>query len=198
MSFANYLNQSAEVLTESALDPYLQQALNKSIHACVEALSKGLPVLVCGNGGSASDAQHIAGELVGRYKTERRAFNVICLSDNAAILTALGNDYGYDEVFRRQVEGYGKKGGILIGLSTSGNSANILKAFEEAVHHGMTRIAFTGESGGKLKANTDILISAPSSLTPMIQQAHLCYYHYMCQEIESALSEYLDIGKVAF
>ncbi len=143
---------------------------------------------MCGNGGSASDAQHIAGELVGRYLKERQALNVICLSDNPVILTALGNDYGYEAVFSRQVEAYGQEGGVLLGLSTSGNSPNVIRAFEQAKKQSMTTIALTGEGGGRLAPLTDILLDIPSRITPHIQQAHILFYHYYCEQIERAFS----------
>jgi D-sedoheptulose 7-phosphate isomerase len=186
-SFSDYMCRSIDVLEQAMNDVALSEALESTIKTICEALSKGLPLLICGNGGSASDAQHIAGELVGRYLKERKALNVICLADNAAVLTALGNDYGYDKVFSRQVEAYGCSGGVLLGISTSGNSVNVVNAFVEAKKIGLTTISLTG-SGGKLKDMADISLAAPSTYTPFIQQAHLCIYHYLCQEIETRMS----------
>jgi len=188
MSFTNYVTQSLQVYQQVLNSPSLHQALDKAIETTVTALKGGRALLVCGNGGSASDAQHIAGELVGRYLKERQALNVICLSDNPVILTALGNDYGYEAVFSRQVEAYGQEGGVLLGLSTSGNSPNVIRAFEQAKKQSMTTIALTGEGGGRLAPLTDILLDIPSRITPHIQQAHILFYHYYCEQIERAFS----------
>jgi D-sedoheptulose 7-phosphate isomerase len=185
MSLKNYLEQAAELLHNMAADESLQKALAQASDLTCQALVEGLPVLVCGNGGSAADAQHITAELVGRFLQERQALNVICLSANVATLTALGNDYGYDAVFARQVEAYGRPGGVLIGLSTSGNSRNVVNAFQVAREQGMKTIAFTGQTGGLLQSHSDKLIAVPSTHTPAIQQLHLCLYHYFCQAIEN-------------
>lgn len=187
MSLKQYLEESLDVLQLSLADEKLLHAMEEAIRLVISALSKGLPVLVCGNGGSASDALHITGELVGRFMMERKALNVIALSDNVSVLTALANDYSYDYVFARQVEAYGKEGAVLIGLSTSGNSSNVLQAFDTAHKMKMKTIAFTGKGGGKLGAHTDILLAAPSSSTPLIQQVHICLYHYLCHAIEQEM-----------
>lgn len=188
MSFADYATQSLQLYQQVLNAPSLHQQLERAIEETVSALKKGQVLLVCGNGGSASDAQHIAGELVGRYLKERRALKVVCLSDNPVILTALGNDYGYETVFSRQVEAYGQEGGVLLGLSTSGNSPNIVRAFEQAKKQAMTTIALTGQGGGLLAPLTDILLDVPSRITPHIQQAHILLYHYYCEQIECAFS----------
>lgn len=187
MSLKHYLDESASVIQQAAADNTLLKATQEAISLVIETLSKGLPVLVCGNGGSACDALHITGELVGRFLMERKALNVIALSDNVSILTALANDYSYDYVFSRQVEAYGKPGAVIIGLSTSGNSANVIKAFEMARDMGMKTIAFTGQGGGKIALLSDILLNAPSSSTPLIQQVHICLYHYLCHAIEQEM-----------
>ena len=185
MSFQAYLNESLAVLQKlSSVESILQEAV---LAAC-DALKKGKSLLVCGNGGSASDAQHITGELVGRYLKERRALKAICLSDNAAVLTALANDYGYEYVFSRQVEAYGEEGGVLIGLSTSGRSPNVIKAFEKALEFKMTTISFTGEREGPISSLSTFWIPVASSHTPIIQQAHFVLYHFFCQKIEEAFS----------
>ncbi len=144
-------------------------------------------MLACGNGGSAADAQHIVGELVGRFLAERRALRAICLSANVATLTALGNDYGFDRVFSRQVEAHGEAGGVLLALSTSGNSANVLAALETARGMGLITIGFTGEGGGRMAPLCDHLIAVPSRFTPVIQQVHLCLYHHFCAAVEQAV-----------
>ncbi len=184
MSFANYLTESADVITQCAgLAPQLEAAID----CVVRALKDGKPLLLCGNGGSAADCAHIAGELVGRFLMERKAYKVICLTSNHAFITAWSNDYDYESVFARQVEGFGEPGAVLLGLSTSGNSANVLKAFEQARAMGMTTVALTGQGGGKLAPLSDILLDAPSRSTPLIQQAHICLYHYLCAEVEKRL-----------
>lgn len=186
MDILDYLSLSEEVISASRRHGGIQRC-----DAAVDAISKSLNsdavFLVCGNGGSASDAMHIAGELVGRFLKERQALNCICLSSNPSILTAWSNDYSYDTVFSRQVEAYGKSGGTLLGLSTSGNSQNIINAFEAAKDIGMTTIGLTGEGGGKMRDHTDILIDVPSKSTPLIQQVHICLYHYICENVERSI-----------
>lgn len=152
------------------------------------ALGAGHPLLVCSNGGSASDAMHITGELVGRFLKERRALNCICLSSNPSVLTAWSNDCDFATVFSRQVEAYAEKGGVVLGISTSGNSANVVKAFEAARANGMTTIGLTGEGGGTMAGVSDVLIDVPSKSTPLIQQVHICLYHYICEYVESRLA----------
>ena len=184
LSFTSYVERSVEVLRDLPSEAF-QDCFIKAKNLLVETLSSQKPVLVCGNGGSASDAQHFTAELVGRYKKNRRAFPVICLSGNAAILTALGNDYGYASVFSRQVEAYGEKGGLLIGLSTSGKSLNIIQAFEKARQMGLKTIAMTGQFDGPLVSLSDVCLQVPSEDTPLIQQAHLVIYHFLCECIEA-------------
>lgn len=186
-SLLGYLDSAIEVLkrTTETLDPARMEA---AVAACTTALGAGKALLVCGNGGSASDAMHITGELVGRFLKERRGLKAICLSSNPAVLTAWSNDYSYDTVFSRQTEAYGEAGGVILGLSTSGNSRNVIAAFEVAKSLGMTTIGVTGEGGGKMTAVSDILIDVPSRSTPLIQQVHICLYHYLCEQIEARLA----------
>ncbi|MFD1625104.1 D-sedoheptulose-7-phosphate isomerase [Azospirillum griseum] len=186
-SLLGYLDSAIEVLkrTTETLDPARMEA---AVAACTTALGAGKALLVCGNGGSASDAMHITGELVGRFLKERRGLKAICLSSNPAVLTAWSNDYSYDTVFSRQTEAYGEAGGVILGLSTSGNSRNVIAAFEVAKSLGMTTIGVTGEGGGKMAAVSDILIDVPSRSTPLIQQVHICLYHYLCEQIEARLA----------
>ncbi|HYG88454.1 MAG TPA: SIS domain-containing protein [Azospirillum sp.] len=186
-SLRDYLDSSVTVLqrTKETLDPALME---DAVARIVAALGAGRPLLVCGNGGSASDAQHITGELVGRFLKERRGLKAICLSSNAAVLTAWANDYSYESVFARQVEAYAEDGGVLLGLSTSGNSPNVVAAFEAARRHGMSTVALTGEGGGRLAGLSDVLLAVPSRHTPLIQQVHICLYHYLCEEIEARLA----------
>ncbi|QCG93033.1 SIS domain-containing protein (plasmid) [Azospirillum sp. TSA2s] len=186
-TFSDYIGSSIDVLRRTASHLGTDR-LNAAIAAVSTALAENRALLVCGNGGSASDAQHITGELVGRFLKERRGLKAICLSSNAAVLTAWANDYSYDTVFSRQVEAYGEPGGVLLGLSTSGNSRNVVAAFEQARAMGMTTIALTGEGGGKLAGLSDILLDVPSRSTPLIQQAHLCLYHHLCERVEAQLA----------
>jgi len=182
---AQYLKESCEAIERTIASPSPHK-VEEAIAAIMAALRDDKPLLVCGNGGSASDAMHITGELVGRFLKERKAINCICLSCNPALLTAWANDFSYDTVFARQVEAYGKAGGALIGITTSGNSANVVCAFESARSLGVKTIGLTGEGGGKIAPLSDILIDVPSRRTPIIQQLHICIYHYICERIEAA------------
>ena len=166
----------------------LAPAMEAAVVATAAALQAGRPLLVCGNGGSAADAQHIVGEMVGRFLKERRAFRAICLSSNSAVLTAWANDYSYETVFSRQVEAYAEPGGVLLGLSTSGNSKNVVNALAAARAAGMITIGLTGEGGGAMAPLCDHLFAVPSRSTPAIQQVHLCLYHCYCAGVEAALA----------
>ncbi|MFN9092468.1 MAG: SIS domain-containing protein [Alphaproteobacteria bacterium] len=163
-----------------------QSLMDEAISCCVVALRSGLPMLVCGNGGSAADAQHIAGELVGRFLRARKALNVRALTTDTSVITAWANDVNYETVFSRQVEAYGQEGGILLALSTSGASRNVLAAAEAARRLGMTVVALTGEAGGPLKSLADVAIAVPSKETPRIQEMHMMLYHYLCERVEAA------------
>jgi D-sedoheptulose 7-phosphate isomerase len=184
--FRHYLNDSVAVLTElgQSLDP---ARVEQAIAAILKSLEADKAFLICGNGGSAADASHIAGELVGRFLKERRALKAIALSADSAILTAWGNDYSYDDVFARQVHAYGEPGGVLLAISTSGRSKNVVAAVTAAKSKGMSVIGLTGKGGGHLAPMVDILLDVPSSATPLIQQAHMCLYHYLCAEVEARL-----------
>lgn len=185
--FGSYLQSSLDVLEKAraALDPATVEA---AVAVATAALAADKPLLICGNGGSATDAMHIAGELVGRFLKERRALKAIALSADTAVLTAWGNDYSYEDVFARQVEAYGEAGGVLLAISTSGNSANVIAAAVKAKAKAMTVIGLTGEGGGKLAPLADILLAVPSRATPLIQQVHICIYHYLCAEIEDRIA----------
>lgn len=156
------------------------------VNAITDAFKNGNRVYFCGNGGSAADAQHLAAEFSGRFYTDRKALPAEALHCNTSYLTAVANDYGYDVVFSRMIDGIGEKGDVLIGLSTSGNSANILKAFEVAKQKGMMTVAFTGETGGKMK-EADYLINVPSNDTPRIQESHITIGHIICQLVEEKI-----------
>ena len=144
-------------------------------------------VYFCGNGGSAADAQHLAAEFSGRFYIDRKAWPAEALHCNTSYLTAVANDYGYDVVYARMIDGIGQPGDILIGLSTSGNSANIVKAFEAAHQKKMITIAFTGMSGGQLKSLSNYLINIPSTDTPRIQESHITIGHIICQLVEEKI-----------
>lgn len=187
MSLSEYLTESAATLKLMA-ETVDEDRVQRAIEAIVDALRTGRPLLVCGNGGSAADAMHITGELVGRFLLERKALNVICLADNPSVLTAWSNDYSYDTVFARQVEAYGRPGAVLLGISTSGNSRNVIAAMQQARAGDMTTIALTGEGGGSMAPHADHLFAVPSCSTPLIQQVHICIYHYLCRTIEARLA----------
>lgn len=154
----------------------------------LQALNNGGKVLLMGNGGSAADAQHIAAELVGRYMCERKGLPAIALTTDTSILTAVGNDYGYDAVFSRQVEALANPQDIVVGYSTSGNSNNVLTAIEVAKSKGCFTVALTGESGGKLKDLVDACICVPSPSTPRIQEAHAFIGHMLCAAVDASFS----------
>lgn len=164
------------------------EALIKTIETCVDilvtAFKNGNKVLFCGNGGSAADAQHLAAEFSGRFYTDREALPAEALHVNTSYLTAVANDYSYDVVYSRIIKGIGKKGDVLVGLSTSGNSINIVKAFETAKEKGMITIGLTGTTGGKMKDLSDYLLNVPSTDTPRIQESHILLGHIICQLVE--------------
>lgn len=187
MTINEYLELSEQTLAASRAHTGLVRT-DEAIDLISEALGANGPLLVCGNGGSASDAMHIAGELVGRFLKERRALNCICLSSNPSVLTAWTNDYSYETVFARQVEAYGAAGGVILGISTSGNSKNVVEAFKAAKSLGMRTIGLTGEGGGLMAEWSDVLLDVPSRSTPLIQQVHVCIYHYICEMVEARLA----------
>ncbi|MBX3119759.1 MAG: SIS domain-containing protein [Fimbriimonadaceae bacterium] len=155
-----------------------------------ECLNKhGGAVLVCGNGGSAADAQHIAGELTGRFLRERRAMPALALNTNSTTITAIGNDYGYDFIFSRQVEAHGRPESVLIAITTSGNSGNVVQAAKAAKASGMKVIGMTGSNAGMLGQYCDVCIKAPSSETPRIQEMHILIGHILCEIAESEIGE---------
>ena len=183
---------------ESEFQAHLQSAqkifdLNEQVEKVAllltQSLAQGGKILICGNGGSAADAQHFAAELTGRYKRERKGIAGIALSVDTSALTAIGNDYGFEYVFSRQVEALAKKGDVLFGISTSGNSANVLKAAASARERGCAIIGLSGRDGGKLNEICDINLVMPSSDTPRIQELHILIIHILCDIIEQASME---------
>ena len=156
----------------------------------IETLTNGNKILLCGNGGSASDAQHIAAELTGRYKTERRGLAGIALTTDTSALTAIANDYGYNRVFDRQVEALAREGDLLIGISTSGNSVNIISAFKVARELGCKTIGLSGGDGGNMDSSCDLNLIVPSYDTPRIQEMHILIGHIICQAIDDAFTHF--------
>ncbi|WP_419770222.1 MAG: D-sedoheptulose 7-phosphate isomerase [Candidatus Marinarcus sp.] len=164
----------------------MQGDLEQASLLAVQTLKAGNKILLCGNGGSAADAQHIAAELTGRYKSERRGLPAIALTTDTSALTAIGNDYGYDRVFDRQVESLAQKGDLLIGISTSGNSKNVLNAFKVAKSLGCKTLGLSGRDGGAMNDVCDINLVVPSNNTPRIQEMHILFGHTICQLIDNA------------
>jgi D-sedoheptulose 7-phosphate isomerase len=162
----------------------LLKAIAASVDVIVNAFRNGNRVYFCGNGGSAADAQHLAAEFSGRFYTNRKALPAEALHCNTSYLTAVANDYGFDEIYSRLIDGIGETGDVLVGLSTSGTSANITKAFETAKKKGMITIGFTGKSGGSMKPLCDHLVNIPSTDTPRIQESHIMVGHIICQLVE--------------
>lgn len=166
----------------------MEEPLEKASALIVDALKNGNKILLCGNGGSAADAQHIAAELTGRYKTERKGLPGIALTTDTSALTAIGNDYGYDRIFDRQVEALANTGDLLIGISTSGNSQNVVSALSLAQEMGCKTVGLSGRDGGVMNEVCDINIIVPSDNTPRIQEMHILFGHIICQIIDDNLS----------
>lgn len=182
-----YASETTAALLLLQQDVALQDAFAFASEACIAAYGRGSKILIAGNGGSAADAQHFAGELVSRFYFDRPALAAIALTTDTSILTAIGNDYGYEDVFSRQVQALGQTGDVFIAISTSGNSPNILKAIAQAKSQGLTVIGLTGHTGGKMQALCDVCLCAPSDSTPHIQECHLVIEHALCAGIEQAL-----------
>jgi D-sedoheptulose 7-phosphate isomerase len=154
----------------------------------IQTLRSGGTILLCGNGGSAADAQHVAGELVGRFRRERAAWPAIALTTNASIVTAIGNDYGFDRVFARQVEALARPGDVVVGISTSGDAMSVIRAMQVARERGCFTLGVTGQSGGRLIDTVDLCLRVPSDSTPRIQEAHIVVWHIVCELVEQALA----------
>jgi D-sedoheptulose 7-phosphate isomerase len=166
--------------------------IEKAALVIIEALKKGGKLIVFGNGGSAADSQHVAAELVGRFKLERKALPAISLTTDTSALTAIANDYGYDRVFSRQLEALGNRGDVALGITTSGNSNNMIEAFKIAKLIGIKRIALTGGDGGRIKNEADISIIVASRDTPRIQESHATIGHIICSLIEDGIFKKID------
>ena len=168
-------------------DPQLLETLNRAAAVIEQCFRAGNKVYFCGNGGSAADAQHLAAEFSGKYMINRDCLPAEALHCNTSYLTAVSNDFNYEIVYSRLISGIGRKGDVLIGLSTSGNSANIVKAFEVCRDKGITTVAFTGEAGGAMAPLADLLLAVPSTDTPRIQEAHITLGHLLCELVEAAI-----------
>jgi D-sedoheptulose 7-phosphate isomerase len=179
-------DESIRTLTEARKS--LAPKVSEAAALIIEAYRGGHGVFAFGNGGSASDAQHLVGELVGRFLKERRPLKAEALSTNTSVLTALANDYGFETVFARLLEANAQAGDVAIGLTTSGNSPNVVAALAKARQMGLKTIAFTGQGGGQCKALADVLLEAPSRLTPRIQECHVLAYHVLCELVEAAIA----------
>ena len=184
---AAHMKTSLAAFERAAQDAAMLAAARKIAQVIVHGLRAGHKLLLVGNGGSAADAQHIAAEIVGRYKKERPAYAAIALTTDTSALTAISNDYGFEQVFARQVAGLGRRGDMLLALSTSGRSPNILAALRVAHEHGIITIGFTGAKGAAMGVACDHLLVAPSDDTPVVQQIHLAVAHGICDEVEQAL-----------
>ncbi|MDX1937257.1 MAG: D-sedoheptulose 7-phosphate isomerase [Flavihumibacter sp.] len=178
------ITASIEVKKRLLNDDAMLQQLEAVVNAMVAALKNGNRIYFCGNGGSAADAQHLAAEFSGRFYTDRDALPAEALHCNSSYLTAVANDYSYDVIYSRLVKGICNSGDVLVGLSTSGNSANIVKAFETAQQKQIITVGFTGASGGKMKALSNYLFNVPSNDTPRIQESHIMLGHIICQLVE--------------
>lgn len=185
--FQKIISESISIKQQLSEDKKLLKTLKKVTETCVTAFQKDKKLLFCGNGGSASDAQHIAAELSGRFYMERRPLFAEALHVNSSFVTAVANDYGYEEVYARMIRAAGRKGDVLFAISTSGNSANILKTIEAAREQKMIVVGMTGKTGGKMKNQCDFLLNVPSKVTPRIQEAHILLGHIICEIVEEKL-----------
>jgi len=179
--------QGHQEVFQKTFDPAQYEVLDKMARAIIQAMKAGRKLLLCGNGGSASDSQHIAAEFVGRFEKTRMSLPAIALTSDIAALTAIGNDFGFEKVFSRQIEGLGKKGDVLVVLSTSGRSPNILDAITQAKQQGILTLGFTGKDGGILKDAVDLCFIAKSHKTTHIQEAHMAALHAICEVVETIL-----------
>ncbi|PWT77274.1 MAG: phosphoheptose isomerase [Bacteroidetes bacterium] len=178
------VSESVAVKNKLLSDDGLLTVVEEIVSSMVKALKNGKRIYFCGNGGSAADAQHLAAEFSGRFYTDREALPAEALHCNTSYLTAVANDYSYDVVYARLIKGIAHEGDILVGLSTSGNSSNIVKAFETAREKKVITVGFTGDTGGKMKSLSDFLLNIPSTNTPRIQESHILLGHVICELVE--------------
>lgn len=182
----NYITEHIETCSRLLKDEQYKFSVAKCIEILCCAIKNKHPILIFGNGGSASDAQHIAGELIGRFKYERSAYNVICLNSNTSVITALANDYSYDDIFSRQIEAHGGDNAVCFGITTSGKSKNVIRAFQTANRLGYKSIALVGPKSHTLPP-VEITIKCPGNNTATIQEMHIISYHYICGQVEKLL-----------
>ena len=194
-AITDYLARSRDVIEAALTDHKFVAAIAGAADLVAAALEAGHKILLAGNGGSAGDAQHIAGELVGRYLYDRAPVAAIALSTDSSVMTAIGNDYGYDHIYERQVLGLGRPGDVLIAISTSGRSPNIMRAIAAARTRGIIVIGLTGKGGGEMAARCDLCLCAPADSTPLIQQLHITIGHVICALVEERLFPREEIGQ---
>ena len=187
MNIEKIIQSSIETKQKILNDPVILEQIRETAAICIDTFRNKGKLLLCGNGGSASDAQHIAAELSGRFELDRDPLFAEALHVNSSFLTAVANDYHFDAVYSRMVKAAGRAGDVLIGISTSGNSANVVNAIQQANNLGMHTIAFTGEKGGKLAEISDICLKVPAENTARVQESHILIGHIMCQLIETTL-----------
>ena len=181
------IEESLKVKKLLLKDETIQRSIKESVELCCEALRNNKKIIFAGNGGSAADAQHLAGELISRFGFERPGLSAIALTTDTSVITSISNDYGFEKLFSRQVQALGKKGDVLLALSTSGNSANIIEGIKEAKRNSITTIGLTGRSGGNMSLLCDLCLKVPSDDTPKIQEAHIMIGHIICSMIENSL-----------
>ena len=191
----DYLEESLRCMEEIANGPRVLDDLLHAAKICIDSLNEGGKIMFMGNGGSAADSQHLATELVSRYNTERAAIPALSLTVDSSAITAIANDYNFDVVFSRQIEALAKEGDVAIGITTSGNSANVIKGIEMAKKLGCKTICFTGKDGGEVAKRSEHIIKAPSNETPIIQQAHITFGHTICDIIERSVESKNDSKK---
>ena len=162
-----------------------QATIKKIAQTCLATLGNKKKIIFMGNGGSAADAQHLTAELVGRFKNNRKSLPALALTTNTSTLTAIGNDYGFDEIFSRQIESLAEPGDLVVGISTSGNSSNVIKAILKAKERGIKTVGFLGQDGGQLQPLVDIALTVSVSQTPLVQEMHICAGHIICDIIET-------------
>lgn len=184
---SNQVKKSIDVKQKLLDSQELMDLTQEVALKCVEVYKNGNKTLIAGNGGSAADAQHIAGEFVSRFYFDRPGLASIALTTDTSIITAIGNDYGYEKLFSRQVQANGVKGDMFIGISTSGNSANVIEALKECKEKGIITVGLTGEKGGKMAEMCDFCIKVPSNETPRVQEAHILIGHIICAVVEEAI-----------
>lgn len=184
---AAQISETQRIMVAMLSDRHLLSNLQDVAQSCIRCMKEGGKILLAGNGGSAADAQHIAGEFVSRFAFDRPGLPALALTTDTSILTAIGNDYGYDQLFSRQIQAHGQKNDVFIGYSTSGRSPNILSAFEEARRRGLLCVGLTGNRGGPLHELCDYLLEVPSTDTPKIQEGHIVLGHILCGLVEKSV-----------